>query len=1290
MEGFLQKPASSGPALERGTLALADLTLGNVLPMTPMQYAAQLIGNRWGKEAPAAILVDLNYDFYGYPADGDIHQGRARTCQSLTQVLLQNYQTVGAGRFGESAFGLYTPPVVGPQVRIVEIDEAPNPGGGYRDYEGIYRHSTPQVYGPATQLAMQPAAFKEWVWTLDFKAQYAAYVAQAWPADQALLAADAYPLRTSVKLAFVMAACLQRQENSLSAAGLTLAMRAAALDGQQTWAQLTLAQLQAHTLVPASLEAARLVIYRYTSVDIWRFRDRATGRMLLYVPGNASPFHEFADHHALCEWVAGIARDEARKQALAAHFNEDDREDGTFHAGVLTALAAMATYPQQYLLKKGHGFFNNDGYWPPESYISAEVAPLTEDPFAQWVLVMKRAAQASIETIRTDAQVNRDNLSAVVEPVVQWVNRFGPLALFVPGGEGLLALAGLIDAGYGLDEAVDGKTTDARSAGVGRTLFGLLNALPLIHAAGVLKGAENAAAASAPVVSGDATLAAERVVSDAAASVNGAPISSGLLRVLMPESALFSDAALRSIDQVCGLDADMLTLMQSGHPPPPILTDTVSRFRIDLDLQQAIDRLPADSAAAAQAQRARFEQFNARYAALQHSDHEWVRLFQSQYPGLPKSAIEQMLDRSGIDIAAPHTMAEAKRVLSELSSKAEQYEFHLRVARAYEGLHLASVANADSDVLALHSLERLPGWPSDTRIEVCQTSAAGRVLDSIGPRGAASTRQLIKHGGNYQGLAAGQTVDFHQALLNALSAQQRLALGLRADQALADLRALIRAAPRSRIELETGLQRMDSGLSFDPLGLRGGGFPSTAQDAGFTRTFQKLQLDELYPALTQQQLDALLTEWGANAQTHLIFLNEQLQQLRVDLLAWVQQVQFDIAAMDVDLLAAGDAEAIGLGPREIEAQNDARISAAIRIEHQNRMGLANQLITLWQRNGNAADQIFSNGQLAGFRLSLDLDFFHTLPALNVRLTEVVELSMPYCSLNEPASLSAFLEGFPKLRVLKLAGTDLRQLDAAGNWTAHLPASISQLTELTHLDLGGTGLMLTEQAAGAFSELSQLTTLDLSGNPLTRPPLVVHLPALRRLDLRATGIEICPVGVLDHPYLDLLDLRDNRIDRIPDAVRKQAVREKVVLLTGNPINDEDSLRWISRHRQETGINVWLGPPTEDFAQPHAWLSGLSPEHTAFQVERWQYLAARQGSERLFAMLDTLSRTADFRVSYAPLQRRVWQLIDALHASPVLYQQMFIDGEWAAVDGYDPFVSFELLEGRVAALRMAPVL
>lgn len=103
----------------------------------------------------------------------------------------------------------------------------------------------------------------------------------------------------------------------------------------------------------------------------------------------------------------------------------------------------MAQYPAMHRLTNNAGFFNNDGYWDPADYIGYDNPPSATDPFAQLVLTMKQAAHASIESIRTDAQVNRDNLSAVVEPVVQWINRFGPLALFVPGGEGILALAGL-------------------------------------------------------------------------------------------------------------------------------------------------------------------------------------------------------------------------------------------------------------------------------------------------------------------------------------------------------------------------------------------------------------------------------------------------------------------------------------------------------------------------------------------------------------------------------------------------------------------------------------------------------------------------------------------------------------------------------------------------------------------------------------------------------------------------------------------------------------------------------
>jgi hypothetical protein len=1282
----LSTPLSSLLATNRRRQELASL-LDHGLPMTPTQYAAQLIEQRWGASTRNAILVDLNYDFYAHPPQGDIHQGRARTSQSLAQVLLRNYQTVGAGRFGETAFGLYTPPAIGPQVRIVDIDESSNPGGGYRDYEGIYRQTTAQVYGPTTQLALQPAAFKQWVWTLDFQELYAAYVASTWPDEQTLLGASAYPLRTSVKLAYVMAAYLQHQENSLSDAGLALALRAAGLDARQTWAQLSIEQLQAATHVPSSVQAAWLVIYRYTSDDIACFTDRASGQILLYVPGNAAPFHEFANHKAMCDWVVGIARQEASRQALAAHFADDDQQDGTFHAGVLTALDAMAIYPRHYQLKKAHGFFNNDGYWPPEDYLSTEVASRAQDPFAQWVRVMKRAAEASIQTIRTDAQVNRDDLSAVVEPILQWVNRFAPLALLVPGGEGLLALAGLIDAGYGLDEAIEGKTTGARWSGVGRTLFGLLNALPAIHAGALMKTEEQAVAAALPSVAAEVPLVIDHAVSDAVTALDTVQSRIVQLRRLVAETAQFSDETLQNIDQVCGLDANLLARMADGHPPPPIVADTLNRFGLDQQLQQAIEALPANSVEALQAQRARVGQFNQRYAASQHSDHEWVKLFQSQYPDLPKSAIEQMLDRSGIDIAAPHTLAEAKRVLSELSGKAAGYTAHVRLARAYEGLHLGSVINADSDVLALHSLERLAGWSPGTRIVVCESSAVGPVLDSIGPRGAPYTRQLIKLGEAYQGREGGPAVDFYQAVLDALSPSQRLALGLRAEHGVADLRGQIRATPLARTELEIGLQRLDSGLPFNSEGLRGGGYPHTPQAESFTLTFQKLQLKELYPSMTDAQLEARLAQWGENAQRYLVFLNQQIQQLRTDLRAWVNEVESDVVDMQFDLLDADDLDAAGMDPPTLEAENLARIADAIRVERDSRKNLANQLAGLWQRRSVASNHLYSDGQFIGFRLNLDLEYFHKLPVLSVTLNEVVELSMPYVTLSRPESLSPFLQAFPRLRVLNLTGTDLRVPNVENMWVGRLPAAIRQMPELTSLNLSDTGLRLSEEDAGGLSGLSQLTTLDMSANPLERPPLVLHLPALRSLNLRDTGIEFCPVGVLDHPYLQLLDLRDNRIDRIPAAVRTQSVGTHQLLLTGNPMNDEDSLSWISRHRQETGINVWMAPPSPDFAQPHVWLDALPAAQASAHLEHWQQLAAVEGSERFFGALDAVQRSADFRVHYPSLQQRVWQLVDAVAQLPALRQQIFEDIEWAASNADDPFASFEHLEARAAMFHAA---
>ncbi|MGE8185962.1 dermonecrotic toxin domain-containing protein [Pseudomonas sp. NPDC086278] len=1226
----------------------------DALPQTPARFGAHLIQEKWGQDIDPATaqLVTLDYDYKGRPARNGIHQGRIASAMSLVQALLSNYQTVGDGRFVETMFGLYTPPDVGPSVRIVEhVDDKTEPGNDYHySYEGLYRRTDPQVYGPATQIAVRPADFRKWVWELDLQGRYQRYLDQAWPADDVIVAATPNVLKTSARIAFVMAAFLQQQEASLTPEGLALAMQAMGLPPDQAWATLTINPLQAPTQGAPTLKIGRLKLYRYTAKDIWGWRA-PDGALLVYIPGNSSPLHAFTDTRQLHQWVVRQGTSDATKQALAAHFAEDDRKDGTFHAGVLTALEGMALYPRKHRLTKEAGLFNDDGYWEPARYIGFDDSPVGTDPFAHLVLTMKEASRASVKTIRDDAQVNRDNLSAVVEPVVQWVNRFAPLALFVPGGEGLLALAGIIDAGYGLDQAINGATSSDRAAGVTRTVFGLLNALPLAGAGAALKreGAEAGVVAERAHEPGaHPTVEGVRPVAD---PVAGSSASTGvpplnrveLIRGIGPPVASFSDEVLAQIGKVSAIDDDMLRLMHGGRPPTPLLADTFSRFRIDQELAQA---------GVSQSQRA--ELFTARYEALQRSEQEWVRLFQRQYPDLPRNAIEQMLDRHGVDVQSPVDAARVRQVFRQLHNKARQYQQHVRLNRAYEGLYLRSVANPESDTLALHSLKNLPGWPKKVRIEILDGSPTGRVLDRSIALDNSVSRQLVKVGNRY-GHQGGET-DFYQAILGLLSDQERLALNLGSLDPANELRLHISDRALSRADLRLGLDRLDSGLPFEAQGLRGGGFPGTPQAEALTRQVMRLQVKEIYPDFSDAEADELLQRTAGNAQAHLDSLRQQLLQLNTDLNAWVDQVAEDIEDMDIPFLFEEDDEAEGLSDEQIAEHNAELVHNVVNQERETRTELAEELIAIWQKRQSQVKRVYSQGQVAGFKLDLSYEDYHRLPLMSVRFNEVIEISMLNFQVTERGTLNGFLESFPDLRTLNLEHVDLIQFDAAGGAQGVLPPVISSLTRLTSLNLIATGLVFTEETAGQLSELVRLQTLEMSENPLGVPPVVLGMNELRRLTLRNTGIKRCPVGIPDEPRLTLLDLRDNRITRVPTAVFNQVAAEDSVLLWGNPLTDEDTLRRIVSHRERTGINLWLSEEGADYGQSVVWLRDCDAQTQTAMQAIWERLASNPSGTRFLNVINRLSLTADFRVEYSSLQARVWQLLREADASQELWRRL----------------------------------
>ena len=1282
------------------------------LPQTPAQFGERLIKEKWGADIDpqTALLVTLDYNYHGHPPENGVQQGQVGSSRTLVQALLGNYQTVGDGRFGETVFGLYTPPDIGPSVRIVEkVDEFAYVGSGNHDtYEGIYRATVPQSYGPHTQINLRPADFKQWVWGLSLSDRYQTYLDQAWPSDAVIAAPGPYALRTSVKAAFVMAAHLQYQERCLSRKGLELAMQAAGLPAAQTWEALTIQQSQAPTKMPPGVEASRLKLYRYTATDIWCFQERSGTRVLLYIPGNSSPLHEFTDSRQLRQWIVAQGRAADTKHALAAHFTEEDREDGTFHAGVLTALEGMAIYPKMHRLAKNAGFFNDDGHWDPGDYIEFDRSPSATDPFAQLVNSMKQAAQDSIKIIRDDAQVNRDNLSAFVEPVVQWINRFGPLALFVPGGEGLLVLAGLIDAGYGLDEVVEGQTASERSEGVTRTVFGLLNALPLVGAVASLdrEGAEVAEVAALTRTEHETgepdVQPGDRPAGDPSAHIAPPeptariPSRLSLLRGIGAPVDAFSDEVLLQIGKVSDVDNDMLRMIQAGRRPTPVLADTISRFRIDQEVTQVIDKTQADSTPVVEGshwhealQARRVELFNRRYQALQYSEHEWVRLFQQQYPGLPKSAVEQMLDRYGVELTATPDEIQARDLFRQLDSKARQYQRHVRLTRAYEGLYLQSVAHSDSDTLALHSLKNLPGWPKNLRIEVLDGSPQGRVLDRCGSLDAAHSRRLVKVGNHYQYFdVPTQTLlhtDFYGAVIDALSGDERAALQLQSLSPATELKLNLRDHALSRAEFGLGLGRMDGGLPFEMHGLRGGGFPTTPQGAALTHQTMRLQITDIYPDFSNAQADEWLQHAGESVQSQLDELKQQFEQLSTDLTGWIDQTLQDLDDMDIDFLAAGDEDAVGMNHAQIAEHNVTLVQQAMEHERETRMELADELIAIWQKCPPQANRLYSGETLTGYKLDLDFEDYHRLPVMNVRFNEVIELSMRGLHLIERESLNGFLESFPNLRVLSLEKVDLRLTDPAGEMEGVLPPTIPRMRHLTTLNLKATFLKFRENTASQLCDLINLQSLDLSGNPLGVSPVLLGMNELRRVNLRSTGIGTCPIGIRDEPYLMMLDLSDNRITRVPPAVVSQAVARDRVKLWGNPLTDEDTLRRLVDHRRRTGINLWLSTPGADYGNPVVWLQ--EGDEALQQARRtiWQHLAAKPSGSRFLRLIDGLSLTADFQVDYLALQARVWRLLSEAQASDELWNWLNRTVESTEVDAENPLGMFMSLEDRARLYR-----
>lgn len=380
---------------------------------------------------------------------------------SLTQAVLSNWQ----GETNKNVIGqLFPGHWAGtlPSDPLTIVEHLPEPGvfdngAHFSVFNGLFRRTTPARYDSTTHLPVDVEAMQQFIWNLDFYKRFTTMLDGYWNK-----ANDTH--RQTLQISFIAACNKQVQEGSLSDAGRQLAWQAAGI-------------MQS---VPG-LEIRALNVYGYTATDLIYIATPAQQKVLLYVPGNASPFHEFDDMAGLKTWFGDQCADAEKRQSLRQHFKLADTPDGLDFSGLDTALDGLGTYPAFHHRSPNRSGFTVDGPWPPAEYVNYrphKYSPLLEgELFAALTLRQRKRSYADADFIITsEAQVTKARWRGYL---VTSINLLAPLAIVVPELIPLLAVGGIGQFGLGLDQAINGKTLDEKDDGVSNITFGLLNAAPL-------------------------------------------------------------------------------------------------------------------------------------------------------------------------------------------------------------------------------------------------------------------------------------------------------------------------------------------------------------------------------------------------------------------------------------------------------------------------------------------------------------------------------------------------------------------------------------------------------------------------------------------------------------------------------------------------------------------------------------------------------------------------------------------------------------------------------------------
>ncbi|WP_159985280.1 NEL-type E3 ubiquitin ligase domain-containing protein [Pseudomonas sp. Irchel 3E13] len=599
--------------------------------------------------------------------------------------------------------------------------------------------------------------------------------------------------------------------------------------------------------------------------------------------------------------------------------------------------------------------------------------------------------------------------------------------------------------------------------------------------------------------------------------------------------------------------AQLRRALADSERPPALLIDSLQRLRLD-------QALGAVSEGMSRSQRAAL--FAARYDALQAEASAEALLLTETFTGLPVVVADELLAHA--DATELAQLKDERTVPLRLAEEARIYQRNVRLARAYEGLHLQHVSSSDSDILVLHSLETLPGWSPLVRLEIREGALDGRVIDSVGPEDAPLHKVLLKGDEGYQvaspddPLAVAPPDDLYAAVLEALPLAQREALGV-VPGGKAALRLHLHEQPllpRPQALEALHMQAAQPGAR-SPMRLADGrvGYPLSGRGALAAYVTEDTLLDKIrhleFPDIFAEAILQAFYSAGFSRAA----ISERLDQLIVE-----QHVLLSsLSHWRQDLSAVGRA-------------SEAHVICRDRIT-----------LALWEHwRGNNLPEIGRTDRALRLESIFVSDFPEQLPAFVYERVQALVLrefivEAPAAvfgadgALQYHGMLPQFLQRFGRVRVLELH-------HSIGWPVRDLPRVVAlSYPRLRRLHLNNLQLYLDWQALEPLASLTELQHLDLSGNFLADAPNI-HFTGLHlqnpELNLHALGpnlssLALDRVGMTRWPnWLDsqalsrisVLSLVDNRLLELPAHILRNDINahHTRVALRGNAFSRQATL------------------------------------------------------------------------------------------------------------------------------------